>query len=98
VAASLFLNEHGTADGRIGVVLALLPGAGLNPGLRQIARITLTRAGSEPIYPIVRFSNAPVICETASVDAEALKTYYQAPRIESVQANSDRTRLRQHSE
>jgi hypothetical protein len=92
-AASLFVNEHGATDGRIGVVLALPPGASLNQGPRQIARIRFNAAASGPNYSIVKFSNAPVICEIASVEAEALKTYYKGPRPETALANSDRRRL-----
>jgi len=92
--STLNLNSNQVSLGRLGIAMALSPGATFTPGTNEIIRITfLPRLGGLATNGLISFGDAPVVREISSTSALVLPADYQngvlavvapPPRFESV--------------
>jgi hypothetical protein len=81
VGASLLLNTYGTANGRLGVGLALAPGTALPSGLHGLLQVTFQARPEASGTTTVGFVDIPVARESVSVTAGPIATSYAAADI-----------------
>lgn len=76
--AAIFVNARQSANGRIGVAMALPPNRKLPAGARQIAVLTFRpRSGNiPPSSPVIEFSDSPVAREVVDVNANRLRASF----------------------
>lgn len=80
-AATMHLNTDLLTEGKLGVVLALPTGQQFGSGIRQLVKMQFHAAESAGSALSVAFSDTPVQCEVASVQAEALAATYATSSV-----------------
>jgi hypothetical protein len=76
--AAIFVNTRRSANGRIGVAMALPPNRKLPAGARQVAVLTFRpRSGNiAPSSPAIEFTDSPVAREVVDVNAKRLRASF----------------------
>lgn len=76
--ATIFVNARQSANGRIGVAMALPPNRKLPAGARQVAVLTFRpRSGNiPPSFPAIEFTDSPVAREVVDMNAKRLRASF----------------------
>jgi hypothetical protein len=79
-SATLLINDSESAQGRLGILLVLVPGEKLPGGLQSILKLAFVPLpGTTVSEPSIRFGDFPVLRQVSDAEANALPARFEGP-------------------